>query len=171
MGFDSAAVIVPVVSVGTIPSDDLTVSRREDEFVGWADSWGIQTQAPYKAKATTPRISRSVILRAIDRCGRCRTCSTLGSTAMIESAGVSPGSSGTMGGAAASTIEATGVALTVSLAGVKFSIEHAPSNYNRIKLSPNRRTAVGGFSAPFVDCSELGLSHVNKMRAGIANWI
>jgi ribosomal protein L14 len=125
-------VIAPVVSVGAFTSGDPVVPRRAGEMVARGDSSGIKTHVPYKAKAATPRIRRSVILRAIDRRGARRIRKASGSTARIESAAVMLGSSGTMDGAAAALIEAAEPVLTESRTGGEFSIRRThvslPSN-------------------------------------------
>ena len=111
-----------------------------------------QIHAAHKAKAATPRIRRSVILRPIDRGAGSKIRKTRGSTDIIASERVTLGNSGITDGAATSIGDAAGLALTDSLVCGESSIER------RLRTGPVSICAI-------VDSSEPGRRYVSKKRA------
>jgi hypothetical protein len=126
VGFDAVAVIAAVASVGANSSGRIAPRRTS---VARGGSGAIQIHTAYKAKAATPRISRSVILRATDRGAERRVSKTLGSIAITASERVTPGNSGTLAGAAEAIAGAGACALTgSSLAWREPTIEPTPAD-------------------------------------------
>jgi len=118
---------MPAVDSAGANSSGRIAPRRTS--VARGGSGTIQIHAAYKAKAATPRITRSVILRATDRGAERRVSKTLGSTAITGSERVTPGNSGTLAGAAEAIDGAAVCALTgTSLAWKEPTIEPTPAD-------------------------------------------
>jgi hypothetical protein len=133
VGFDAGAVIAAVDSAGANSSGRIAPRRTS---VARGGSGAIQIHAAYKTKAATPRISRSVILRATDRGAERRVSKTLGSTAITASERVTPGNSGTLAGAAEAIAGAGACALTgSSLAWREPTIEPTLADKARLWIS------------------------------------